>query len=82
MRATRLTTRRLMVVVAVVAVLLAGPARLWARSIRFEKLAVAHRGELLRLPFEELELYLFFTPVQGNAEATPAEKKRFSEEVA
>ena len=82
MRVSRLTTRLLMVIVAGAALLLAGPARLWHRSIRFEGLAIEHRKEIGKLHFSDLEVYLILTSIQSNTEGkeTSAERRRSAEE--
>jgi len=80
MRLPRLTTRRLMLIVAGAAVLMAGPAKLWQRSMRFEGLALAHREEIRSLQFSDLELYLALCSVQADHEGTPAERRRSLEE--
>jgi len=75
MRFARLSTRRLMVIVAGAAVLMAGPARLWQRSIRFERLALDHRTAIGKTQFSDLEIYLVCTSMQCEKGGTPAERE-------
>ena len=67
----------MIVVIAVIAALFAGPATLLRRSGDFERRGRVHAKELGRVQFSDLEFYLFLSPVQRDTEhpRTPGERQ-------
>lgn len=82
MRRPRLTIRHLMAIVLAVAFAVAGPAFLWRRSVRFERVARFHEREAMKVGrlFSDLDLYLMTTSIQLGPGFTPEERRLILDE--